>query len=94
MDTFDLLLCADALREACLARGLDAPRVAGLVASGSTLPAGVPLEVYVVPLQELAASDLGRLSREVGDQVGWEVLLWAVPLGEENLLPGERVTAL
>ena len=94
MDSFDLLLVSDALREACIERGLLRPRLAGLLASGRTLPAGVDLEVYVKPTQELTASDLGRLSREVSEVVGWPVLLWACAVGDENLLPGERVTML
>lgn len=49
MDGFDLLLVADKLREALGERGFTNPRVAGLLASGGTLPVGVALEVYVVP---------------------------------------------
>lgn len=94
VDSFDLLLVADTIREACLARALDYPRVAGLVASGGSLPRGVALEVYVQPRQQLVASDLGRLGREVSDLVGWPVLLWACNPGEEDFLPGERVTYL
>lgn len=58
------------------------------------MPTGVPLEVYVAPRQELTAGDLARLSREVGDSVGWPVLLWSCTPGEEDYLPGERVTTL
>ncbi|MGO4956763.1 hypothetical protein ACTQ49_05740 [Luteococcus sp. Sow4_B9] len=94
MDSFDLLLVADQLRDLCLAAGLDHPRVAGLVASGRTLPPGVALEVYVVPRQEMTASDLGRIGREITDVIGWPILLWAVSPGEEDFLPGERVTYL
>lgn len=94
VDSFDLLLVADLLGDSCRARGLDHPRVAGLVASGGSLPPGVPLEVYVDPRQELTSSDLGRLGREISGAIGWPVLLWAVAPGEEDFLPGERVTAL
>lgn len=94
MDSFDLLLVSDALRQACIERGLVNPRVAGLIASGRTLPSGVAMEVYVETTQELTASDLGRLSREVSAIIGWPVLLWACAVGDEELLPGERVTML
>ncbi|WP_267878968.1 hypothetical protein [Acidipropionibacterium acidipropionici] len=42
----------------------------------------------------MTASDLARLSREASEVLGWECLLWACNEGEENLLPGERVTYL
>ncbi|CEG94922.1 hypothetical protein [Propionibacterium freudenreichii] len=97
MDGFDLLLVADRLKAALTERGFTHPRVAGLVASGGTLPPGVALEVYVVPPalpEPLTASDLGRIGRELEAVVGWPVLLWAVMPGEEDFLPGERVTYL
>ncbi|ROR55444.1 hypothetical protein EDD41_2718 [Luteococcus japonicus] len=43
MDGFDLLLVADALRESLTERGFTHARVAGLVASGGTLPVGLTL---------------------------------------------------
>ncbi|GAA1392691.1 hypothetical protein GCM10009599_14350 [Luteococcus peritonei] len=94
MDGLDLLLVSDALREWCIRHGLDAPRVAGLLASGRTLMPGMPAEIYAVPRQEMTASDLARLSREASEVLGWECLLWCAMPGEENLLPGERVTYL
>lgn len=88
---------ADKLREALGERGFTNPRVAGLLASGGTLPVGVALEVYVVPPnlpEPLTASDLGRIGRELEAVVGWPVLLWAAPPGEEDILVDERVTYL
>lgn len=94
MDSFDLLLAADRCRDLCLERGLDHPRVAGLLASGRSLPPGIAAEIYVVPRQEMTASDLGRIGREISAEVGWPILLWAVAPGGEDLLVGERVTNL
>lgn len=72
------------------------PRVVGLAAQGSDMPATWPIEILVSVLdhRERPATDLHRAADELAAVIGYQVVLQHCAPGSEHLLEGEEMRSL
>lgn len=91
-----ILLRRDEVKALLAGHGLYNSRVVGWAGAGQAATSGVPAEIEVdLPeTTDLTGGDLARLGSELTALLGIAVLVWAVPVGENKILPGEMIRYL
>lgn len=90
-----LLAHRDAVRTLLAGYGLHNPRVVGLASTGrATLLGPAEIQVDLPAHTDLTGGDIARIGRLITAQTGVDVLVWATPVGQADLLPGEKAVYL